>query len=297
MSDREPGDPPTEPGGWLTDRFADAAGRLAPPGPAPVGELLRRGRRRRARRRAIAAGGMASAAAVVAAAVMLLPSGGHSKLKVTAGAAASSSHSRAAAGSSAGPQIPAGPPETAPAVTATTAPTITTATTAPGATSASTAEPARTGPCHSAQLGISEQALAPGQYLHGAAGHSAVVILFKNTSSAPCTLSGYPGAAGLDASGAQVTQASRTPSGFMGGLSAGSTTPPAVVLAPGEMASAMVEGTDNPVGGSTTCPALSGLLATAPNTRPSVHLPAAPGDCSGLSVHPVVAGTTGSQQG
>jgi hypothetical protein len=122
------------------------------------------------------------------------------------------------------------------------------------------------------------------------------VILFKNTANTSCSLAGYPGVAGLDASGTQIIQAKRTPGGYMGGLTPGDTTVTAVTLRPGQTASAMVEGTDAPRGSATSCPKLSGLLVTAPNTRTSTRLPVAPGDCTGLEVHPVVPGTTGSQR-
>jgi hypothetical protein len=144
--------------------------------------------------------------------------------------------------------------------------------------------------CRSSQLALSEA--------HGGTGlgHSAVIILLRNSSTTTCTLVGYPGVAGLDSAGQQVAQATRMPNGYMGGLAPENRTPPVVTLAAGQTASAQVEGTDNPQGSQTTCPRLSGLLATGPNTYLSVRLPYAPGDCSGLEVHPVVTGNTGNQQ-
>lgn len=179
----------------------------------------------------------------------------------------SSSPSRAAAAR--------GSTTTAPTTTATTA--STTSTTAAGP-----------GDCTSAQLAVSA---GPGR---GATGHSEVTLLFKNTGSTTCRLHGYPGVAGLDAAGKQVTQAQRTPEGFMGGLSSTTAAPPTVTLTPGQTASAIVEGTDVPQGGATSCPTLAGMLVTAPNTTHAVHFSEVPGDCSGLQVHPVVPGTSGS---
>src|ERR1019366_196348 len=75
---------------------------------------------------------------------------------------------------------------------------------------------------------------------------------------------------------------------------------PLVPLLPGQSASALVEGTDNPVGSGPNpppCPVDSGLLVTAPNTTHSVHLPAGPALCSGLQIHPVVPGTSGDETG
>lgn len=182
--------------------------------------------------------------------------------------------------------------------TSTTPATSTTPTTRTAATaSTSAAAPTAGGPCRSAQLQITERSFGTGRYARAALGHSSVVVLFTNTGQASCTLTGYPGVAGLNSAGAQVTQARRTPSGYMGGLSSATSAPPVVTLDPNQTASAIVEGTDVPSGGQTTCPTLAGLLVTAPNTTRSVRLPAAPGDCSGLQVHPVVSGDSGSQGG
>lgn len=109
-------------------------------------------------------------------------------------------------------------------------------------------------------------------------------MIFTNTGASACALYGYPGVAGLDAAGHQLVQASRE-SGFA------LTT---VVLPPGGTASALVHAGDVPVGPATTCPAdYAGLLVTPPNlthsTRVSVTLPS----CDGLTVRPVVAGSTG----
>src|SRR3989442_952190 len=52
-------------------------------------------------------------------------------------------------------------------------------------------------------------------------GHRGVVLVFTNTGAQPCRLFGYPGVAGLDAGGAQVAQARRTPNGYLGGLASG----------------------------------------------------------------------------
>ena len=128
-------------------------------------------------------------------------------------------------------------------------------------------------------------------------GHRSQVLVFTNTGQSACTLTGYPGVAALDAQGAQVAQAVRTPSGYLGGLATGTTTPPTVVLAPGQAASAMVEGIDNPQNGATSCPSYPAFLVTPPNLTQSVTLgltssPAFPG-CSPIQVHPVVPGTSG----
>lgn len=191
-------------------------------------------------------------------------------------------------------QATAPPPSTA--TTSTTAAPTTTApaTTAPAPTAApvpSTTPPATVAhgsACQIGQLAVSD--------VEGGAGlgHSAVIVHFENTSHASCSLQGYPGVAGLDGAGHQVVQAQRTPSGYMGGLMTPGGAPPVVTLAPGRTASAKVEGTDNPPGTATSCPQLAGLLVTPPDTFTSVRVPAAPSDCSGLQVHPIVPGDTGN---
>jgi hypothetical protein len=117
--------------------------------------------------------------------------------------------------------------------------------------------------------------------------------MFKNTSSQTCQITGYPGVAGLDASGDQQVQATRTLNGFMGGVPTGSP-PPVVTLAPDQSASATVEATDVPVGDQTTCPSYPALLITSPNTTPAVMVSVGLPGCSPLQVHPVVPGTAGN---
>jgi hypothetical protein len=125
--------------------------------------------------------------------------------------------------------------------------------------------------------------------------------VFTNQSQSACTLSGYPGVAGLDAQGNQAVQAVRTLAGYLGGLKPGDTTPPLVSLAPGQTASATVEGTDNPIGSATSCPYYPILLVTPPNLTDSVRVTVSdlgrvtsglPG-CSPIEVHPVVPGNSG----
>lgn len=128
----------------------------------------------------------------------------------------------------------------------------------------------------------------------GGLGHEGQALLITNVSSATCTLFGYPGVAGLDDAGQQVIQAVRTLSGYLGGLwNSPEGPPPTVTLAPQQTASALVEWTDVNMG-STPCVQLHGLLVTAPNTTRSVDLPVAASPCSGMEVHPVVPGTSGT---
>ena len=188
------------------------------------------------------------------------------------------------------------------AVPQTTASSLTTvphpASTAPvprGTTAVASAGPL----CTNDQVVVSDQGGGAGL------GHEDQVILFTNNSPSACTLTGYPGIAGLNASGQQVIQATRTLSGYLGGLWNSAMTLPRISLAPGQVASAIVEGTDNPVGTATSCPYYDYLLVTPPNltnstrvsvfglgTSPTNGLPG----CSTIEVHPVVPGSSGIVQ-
>jgi len=127
-----------------------------------------------------------------------------------------------------------------------------------------------------------------------ATGHSGFPLLFNNTSSEECRLSGYPGVALLDSDGRQVIEAQREPSGFIGGLPGYSGGPfPAIGLASGGTASALVEGDDVPLDGAAPCGPFAVILVTPPNAAQSVRVAGGVPGCSDLQVHPVVLGTTG----
>jgi hypothetical protein len=143
-------------------------------------------------------------------------------------------------------------------------------------------------PCHANQLRVREGSAG------AATGHIGFPIRFRNHSNQTCSLRGYPGAAGLNKHGKQVTQAKRTKSGFIGGLKPGHKIP-TVTLRPGQTAASLIEGTDVPVGKQKHCRELHGLLVTPPNTRRSVHLTHGPPDCTRIEIHPVVRNKDGSQ--
>lgn len=184
-----------------------------------------------------------------------------------------------------------------PTTTATRAPvtTVPTTTTILPPTSTTTSPVSALGqPCSNGAIAVSDTGGG------GALGHEDQVIVFTNKGQSTCTLSGYPGVAGLDANGNQVVQAQRTVSGYLGGLQVGAN-PPSVSLAPGDTASAIVEGTDDPVGTATTCPYYSALLVTPPNLTKSARVtvtglgsnPSGLAGCSPIEVHPVASGSGG----
>jgi hypothetical protein len=155
---------------------------------------------------------------------------------------------------------------------------------------------ASTPPCDNSHITVSDSG-------GGAAlGHEDQVLVFTNDGHSVCTLTGYPGVAGLNPSGAQVVQASRTLSGYLRGLLPGATALPVVSLAPGQTASALAEGTDNPTGPQ-PCPHYPALLVTPPGLTEQVQVQVSdlstqgfPG-CSGVEVHPVVPGSSGASPG
>ena len=184
---------------------------------------------------------------------------------------------RAAGGSSTSPTTGSAAPSPSPLASA-----------SPSSSSPTPTSPTDAGDCRFTQLRVSHGPVV------GATGHSAVLLLFRNVSDRTCHLYGYPGVAGIDTTGRQVTQARRSREGFMGGVGwSGRRRPiPLVPLAPGRFASAIVEGDDNsPSGGA--CRRLAGMLVTPPDSYHSIRFPVVPGDCDGLQIHPVVPGRSG----
>jgi hypothetical protein len=120
--------------------------------------------------------------------------------------------------------------------------------------------------------------------------HGGVLLRFAPFGTPACTLYGYPGVAGLDAGGSQIMQATRTPSGYLGGIRGPQ--PSTVVITSLSAASALVEGVAMGVDGR-PCDRLAGLLVTPPGLYTSQEIDAVPPACGGLQVHPVVAGVTG----
>ncbi|MFC1438502.1 DUF4232 domain-containing protein [Streptacidiphilus sp. N1-10] len=201
------------------------------------------------------------------------------------------------------------PSATAPSTTAASTGTPSTGTTAAAPSSAPASTPPATTTTAAAPVGTTAPAtvtqgvpactggqikVTPGQW-GGATGHIGGAVLFRNTSRSTCSLYGYPGVAGLDSAGRQEVQATRVPRGFIGGLPTPTSHPTTVVLAPGAVASAVIEGVDVPSGNATSCPNYPSILVTPPGTRSSTHLALAVPGCGGIQVHPVVPGTSGGQ--
>lgn len=196
-----------------------------------------------------------------------------------------------AAPASTGPTTSAVSRTSSPTSTATRAPSTSSTKSSPGAgSSSSSAAPtpsaaaaAGATACQNGDLTVSGSVIGAGM------GHSGAALVFTNTSGQACTLRGYPGVAGLNGAGKQVTQAERTLTGYLGSGYRVRT----VRLAPGKRASALVEATSVPSGDATSCPTYAALLVTPPNTTKSVHVDVKLPGCGGLTVHPVVPGKKG----
>jgi len=118
-------------------------------------------------------------------------------------------------------------------------------------------------------------------------GHQSELLRFSNISGHTCFMRGYPGVAQLH--GSQTLQnATRTRSGYLGGLPSGQSIP-TVVLESGHSAAALVEALDAAPNGSQACKGAgaTGLLVTAPDQTSNTNLPSLLTACADFQVHPV----------
>jgi hypothetical protein len=118
----------------------------------------------------------------------------------------------------------------------------------------------------------------------GAAGHSNVILRFKNISQSTCSLRGYPGVDALGPHGGVLKHARRTLHGFTGGTSAVRT----IVLHSFQTASADLEWMNFGANGH-DCRFSASIAVTPPNTSKTFHRPVSVSVCS-LQIHPVVTG-------
>jgi hypothetical protein len=135
------------------------------------------------------------------------------------------------------------------------------------------------------------------------ASHRGMVLLFTNTGSSTCTLTGYPGATITNSGMADFSpyiNAQRTLAGYEGGASAVTT----VSLSPGGSVSALLEwdADTNPSGqtpNAANCAGMDGgyLEITPPNTTVYTRFDPPADMCTDLVIHPVVTGTSGRSAG
>lgn len=258
----------------------DLADRITPPSAASVRE---RGDRRRRRR---AAGATAlvltGVLGVGGTAFALSDSGSHSRTGIPPGVTVTPSMGLPQSSSS-----PSSTPSTASTPSTSSVPTAPatggSASTTPSTAPSSSTVPAACVP-DALTVTMTDQI--------GRTGHSIGLLVFQNTGSTPCRVSGYPQAVGVDAKGRTTTTAAHTLRGWAG---AQITAVPTVDLAPGGYASAGIEWLNGTRDGS-PCPVVADLEITPPSggspTRFAERPPSgADGPaCDGFEVHPVVSG-------
>ncbi|MGH9070319.1 MAG: DUF4232 domain-containing protein [Acidimicrobiales bacterium] len=170
------------------------------------------------------------------------------------------------------------------------APSSTTTTTATASSTTTTAAAAESGPgrCMVSQLSVSSGRSNAGT------GHIGQVFTFTNTSSATCTMYGYPGLGMLNSSGQAITtNVLRTPS-----VVVQPETPTTVSLAPGKQASFLLGYEDQTGFGNSTCPSSASLEITPPNDYSHLVVPAqiaaygpSIGQCGAINVSPIYPGS------
>jgi hypothetical protein len=133
-------------------------------------------------------------------------------------------------------------------------------------------------PCRASQLQVTATAMSPADAHRGVQLHFALI-----PTGAPCSLVGYPG---VDSgTGGPLLHARRTPNGHLGGLPIGVNNPQIVDLVPGQVATAVVEGSAVNADGS-PCSTYSDLRVTPPNTTVARVVATTIDTCT-LQVHPV----------
>jgi Protein of unknown function (DUF4232) len=207
----------------------------------------------------------------------------------------------AACGSSSGTPPPTGGETTQVSTTTSTVAAPTSAAGSSAAGSSATATPATAATATSAPQGtaaLASRGCGSGQISVSAGastaglGHLAVPLRFQNIGSAPCSVRGYPGVALIRIGGREL-QVTRTPNGYLGGLSASAASDPVIRLRPRQTGSALLEGVGSTSSGQ-VCPHYEALLVTPPNQTATSRL-ARPLSICDPEIHPVVGGTSGSQ--
>jgi hypothetical protein len=135
--------------------------------------------------------------------------------------------------------------------------------------------------CADNQLTVTSEPLTG---LNGYENSRGILLTYLNDGKEPCTLTGYPGAAIVDAAGHTVADADPTPYGVLGGYTSGGFAPRVVLYV--EAGNAVIEWTARSEGGS-RCYSNVTLLSTPPGTTATKSYGRQSRVC-GLQVHPVV---------
>jgi Protein of unknown function (DUF4232) len=149
-----------------------------------------------------------------------------------------------------------------------------------GLIATATASSATSGPrCGNGSLTVTRT------FVEGGAGHSWLVLIYRNATKHTCTVSGYPGLDAISSKGQVLAHAARTRSGYGGGGKLGT-----VTIRPAGYASASVEwlNFNGRTGGA--CRFSAAVNTIVANTS-RVHRLAVSVSVCGLQVHPTIAGT------
>lgn len=119
-----------------------------------------------------------------------------------------------------------------------------------------------------------------------------MVLMVKLVRGPSCTVSGYPDVQIVSGSGRMLARPTGTPRGFFGGLATGSSSPPTVILRAGQTASALLEWQAAAYQPTSTCTG-AGRVKLTFGFAGATFSPTISKFCD-LTVHPFVAGSTGS---
>lgn len=149
------------------------------------------------------------------------------------------------------------------------------------------AGPAAAMPAHAAPACRNQAVVVTRTFQQGATGQGSLSLIFRNASTATCSLHGYPGLDAVNKKRHVIAHAQRTAPGYSGGGKVAT-----VNIKPGTYASAVVEWLNfNPKSGG-DCAFSAYLLTTAANTSKVHKLSGGVSACS-LQIHPAVAGVPG----
>ncbi|MEO6701620.1 MAG: DUF4232 domain-containing protein [Jatrophihabitantaceae bacterium] len=127
----------------------------------------------------------------------------------------------------------------------------------------------------------------------GSGDGAGAVLTIKLLGARPCTITGYPVVRLVDSSGALLQLPAETPRGTLGGLAAATTSPPSITLTTGQSASVLVEWAAAAYTPTSHC-VRNGRIGLTFGATTSTFGPAI-GQLCDATVHPWVAGSTGSQ--
>jgi Protein of unknown function (DUF4232) len=125
-------------------------------------------------------------------------------------------------------------------------------------------------------------------------GHFGGALLFRNVGASDCTLQGYPVARAVSSTGGHTVPVQQTARGYVGGLLPGRRAMPRVTLAPGAVASAILEGTAG-AADPARCASYRALEVGVPGKQATTTLAIETTSCRRLQVHPIVPGESGDQ--